>query len=62
MSITPQDPQSGDETNYTPNWIKMDIDDLSWDDELAPLGDEDLYPELDPGENLDYINQQKMRN
>ena len=66
MSITPQDPQSGDETNYTPNWIKMDTDYPPGDDELVenelvPLGDDDLYPELDPGENLDYKNAETMR-
>ncbi len=61
MTITLQDPQSGDETGYTPDWIKMDIGGLSWDDELVTLGDDDLYPELDPEESPDYINHEKMR-
>jgi hypothetical protein len=60
MNTKKNNAQLWDESKYAPNWIKMDIDDAVWNDEL-PLGDEDLYPELDPNEDLDYKNREKMR-
>ena len=68
--IPPQNHQSGDDADYMPNWIQVDGE-SSWNLEL-PLSDDDLYPELDPldpevnviidpDDNPDYINQEKMR-
>ncbi len=38
--------QTGDNAEYTPNWISID-DFLPWDDAQMPRGDDDLYPEID---------------
>ncbi|MBC7498834.1 hypothetical protein H7170_04295 [Candidatus Gracilibacteria bacterium] len=39
--------QTGNNAEYTPNWISID-DFLPGDDAQMSRGDDDLYPEIDP--------------
>ena len=60
MTVKNDTSQTGDKAEYVPDWISTDATALPDDEDLL-LDDDDFELMIDPDEDLDYENKNKVR-